>query len=175
MNKPLVKICFYAAILVFLLLSCKQKPTLESPSPVTKDTVVTLVTKEITEPIPGIPEEVMVKLLNECTFIDYIFHTLPFSLSQNEDPSIDQNIQFIDYERPLGHIPKGCKAIARKFFMIQGKSAYDVDVYLSDQCKFYVFVDHKNKPIYANHMTAAGIKFYTQIINQVNGVKKQSQ
>ena len=40
--------------------------------------------------IPGLPQDVMIKLLNECTYIDYIFHVLPFSLSQSEDPSIDR-------------------------------------------------------------------------------------
>lgn len=124
--------------------------------------------------IPGVPAEVLQKLLDECTFIDYIFHTLPFSLSQSEDPSIDQNILFTDYNRPLGSIPQGCRPIARKFFKIGGEFAYDVDVYFSKDCQFYVFVKD-NKPLYANYMTQEGINFYNKMISMVNAQTGQNQ
>lgn len=125
--------------------------------------------------IPGIPEEIMVKLLNECTFVDYIFKNEAFSVSQSEDPSIDQNIMFIDIKKPLGQIPKDCTPSARKFFHIDGKIVFDVDVYLTPQCKFYVFVDKDNKPLYANHMTEAGVIFYSRIAQQARGVNPQGQ
>lgn len=123
--------------------------------------------------IPGIPEEVMVRLLNECTYVDYIFHTLPFSLSQSEDPSIDQNIYYIDFKNPVKRIPKDCKPIGRKFFHIKGEIEYDVDVYLTTHCKFYVFVDKKNKPMYANYMTETAVKFYANIAQQARGATGQ--
>ena len=116
--------------------------------------------------IPGVPVEVIEKLLNECTFVDYIFHTLPFSLSQEEPPSIKQNILYIDYNKPLKNIPANCKPIARKFFKIGSEFAYDVDVYFSDGCYFYVFVK-ENKPLYANYMTQDGINFYQKMVDMV--------
>lgn len=125
--------------------------------------------------IPGVTEAVMQRLLDECTYVDYIFHKLPFSLSQSEDPSIDQNILFIDYNRPLKHIPEGCAPIGRKFFLIKGESAYDVDIYLSNQCKFYVFVDKANKPVYANYMTEEGVKFYANVAQQARAATQQPQ
>jgi hypothetical protein len=124
--------------------------------------------------IPGVPADVIQKLLDECTYIDYIFHTLPFSLSQNEDPSIDQNILFTDFNRPIGKIPAGCKPIARKFFKIGGEFAYDVDVYFTNGCQFYVFVKD-NKPLYANYMTQEGINFYNKMISMVNAQTGQTQ
>jgi hypothetical protein len=126
-------------------------------------------------PIPGFPKEAMMKLLNECTYVDYIFHKLPFSLSQNEDPSIDQNISFLDVEKPLVQIPTGCKPDARKFFQIKGDIVYDVDVYIQNGCHFYVFVDKNNKPIYANRMTQSGINFYNNIIQQAAGMTQPQQ
>lgn len=124
--------------------------------------------------IPGVPAEVIQKLLDECTYIDYIFHTLPFSLSQSEDPSIDQNILFTDFNRPLGKIPSGCKPLARKFFKIGGEFAYDVDVYFTNGCQFYVFVKG-NKPLYANYMTQDGINFYNKMISMVSAQSGQAQ
>jgi hypothetical protein len=157
---------FYFFVLLLVIAGCKNKSkNISNAATVSADQTEYLDGPEIS----GVPKEVMVKLLNECTFIDYIFHDLPFSLSQAEDPSIDQNIEFIDFKRPLGRIPKGCKPIARKFFQIKGEIVYDVDVYLSDKCKFYVFVDKKNKPVYANFMTESGIKFYTQVVEQARG------
>lgn len=116
--------------------------------------------------IPGIPQDVMEKLLDECTFVDYIFRDLPFSLSQSEPQAIKSNIAFIDYTRPLGHIPKNCTPDGRKFFQIKGEIVYDVDVYILGNCHFYVFVDEANKPIYANYITQAGVNFYNDVINQ---------
>ncbi len=156
--------------IVMIVFSCKPK------ADKTKPIVTTTPAATPTGPaIPGLPQDVMIKLLNECTYIDYIFHVLPFSLSQSEDPSIDQNIAFIDVNNPLGTIPTGCKPDARKFFQIKGEIVYDVDVYITQNCKFYVFVDKNNKPIYANKMTQAGINFYENIIKQAAGMNPQQQ
>jgi len=155
--------------LVLIFFSCK--PEADKTKPATSETPPAAVPSG--PAIPGLPQDVMIKLLNECTYIDYIFHVLPFSLSQSEDPSIDQNIAFIDINSPLGTIPTGCKADARKFFQIKGEIVYDVDVYITKNCKFYVFVDKNNKPMYANKMTQAGINFYENIIKQAAGMNPQ--
>jgi hypothetical protein len=133
-----------------------------------KSSEATVVAKPVsTGPqIPGIPGELMAKLLNECTNIDYIFHNLPFSLNQSEKSSIEQNIGFIDINSPVGAIPADCKPIGRKFFKINSDVTYDVDVYLSGNCKFYVFVDKKNKPLYANNMTKEAVIFYSNTAQQ---------
>lgn len=157
---------FYLLFLIGLvsIVSCNSKSEQKATSTTTP--AITPVAEDLGPEIPGVPEEVLLKLFEECTFIDYIFHKLPFSLSQNEDKSIKQNISFIDYARPLKHIPKNCKPIARKFYQIKGEIVYEADMYLDKDCKFYVFIDKSNKPIYANYMTEAGIKFYAGIAQQ---------
>lgn len=164
---------FLLGILAFAL-SCKQEKKQETTPPAAQNGQTAAAPAQATGPeVPGIPEMVMVKLLNECTFVDYIFKDLPFSLSQNEDPSIDQNISYIDINRPVGKLPTNCKATARKFFQIKGEIVYDVDVYLGQGCNFYVFVDKTNKPVYANYITADGVKFYMNVISQAVGSIKQ--
>lgn len=160
-----------AFIFLFLVISaCKTDTNKTSvpPKPVNE-------TVELSGPeIPGVPQEVITKLINQCNYIDYIFHVLPFSLSHDEEPGIDQNINFIDVNKPLKRIPARCKkADGRKFFLVNGAAVYDVDVYITNECKFYVFVDKNNKPIYANEMTQAGINFYDSVIRQASGIAPQ--
>ncbi|MCZ2100825.1 MAG: hypothetical protein LC107_04720 [Chitinophagales bacterium] len=152
---------------LLLNVGCKSDNKPASPTTQVQDNV------DMSSPeIPGVPEEVMLRLINECTFIDYIFSQLPFSLSQDEPPSIKQNILFIDYTKPVGRIPKHCKPDGRKFFQIQGEIVYDVDVYILNGCNFYVFVDKENKPMYANYITPEGMNFYNNTIKQAEGMMK---
>jgi hypothetical protein len=160
---------FGLSLLISVGFGCGQKS--DSMAEAKQETAQTVTGPQI----QGVPEAVMQRLLDECTYVDYIFHKLPFSLSQSEDPSIDQNILYIDYNRPLKHIPEGCVPIGRKFFLIKGESAYDVDIYLSNQCKFYVFVDKANKPVFANYMTEEGVKFYANVAQQARAATQQPQ
>lgn len=164
------RISFSFVICSFLfVMACKDETKKPSQTPQKVAPVVDMSQPEI----PGITREVLIKLLDQCTYVDYIFHSLPYSISQNEDPSIDMNISYIDYKRPLGRIPKDCKPIGRKFFHINGEIVYDVDVYLTNQCKFYVFMDKANKPIFANYMTEAGINFYADMASRARGTVQQ--
>jgi hypothetical protein len=168
-----VKLPFFIFLILFA--SCKSDQKTSTESTVANKVALPPPAETQGPEIPGVPKDVMVKLLNECTYIDYIFHKLPFSISQSEEPGIDQNISFIDINKPLVRVPKDCKAIGRKFFHIKGEIVYDVDVYLDNKCKFYVFVDKKNKPIYANYMTDAALQFYSNIAQQARGVSQQQQ
>ncbi|MEZ4910801.1 MAG: hypothetical protein R2774_08055 [Saprospiraceae bacterium] len=162
-----MKYFVFAVTVLLFLISCKESKKTEAPIANKSDQIV-----EYGPEVPGITEEVMINLLNHCTYIDYIFKDLPFSVSQGEDPSIDQNIRFIDITKPVGRIPKHCKPIARKFFQINGEIVYDADLYFSKDCTFYVFVDKQNKPLFANYLTTAGIDFYNKVFQQASNASK---
>jgi hypothetical protein len=108
----------------------------------------------------------MSRLLNNCHSIDYIFKNMNFSLNMTEKDAILQNIGFIDINAPMQHIPAECKPIGRKFFKLPNAEEYSVDVYLTSNCRFYVFVDKDNKPIFANKMTEQGIQYYINTAKQ---------
>lgn len=156
-----VKILFPLILLVSFSCSEKNKKSTE--------TIAQTPTMVSGPSVPGLPQEIYTKLLDSCTYIDYIFHNLPFSLSQDSDADINLNIMFIDITKPVGQLDQSCKPAARKFFQIKGKIVYDVDVYLSDKCNYYVFLDKDGKPVYANQMTETGRNFYNNIIKQVTG------
>ncbi len=153
---------FSLFITCLLLFSCKEN---ENKSNL-KGKVVVL---DKGQQIPGVPQDLIEKLLDECTGIDYIFDNWPVSMSQDEDASIDQNVMFIDFKRPLGDIPPNCKKEGRKFMKMGAEEAYMVDFYFGENCNFYIFRDKQNKPLYANYMTNAGINFYQNIFSQVQG------
>jgi len=117
-----------------------------------------------------IPDETIMRLWNECTLIDYIFHDLPFSMNQGEQASIRTNLTYID-GNVQANIPAGCKPMARQFYQIEGEIVYEADVYYSDNCKFYVFYDGDKK--YANKMSNDGMQFFNTMISKALDARKQ--
>jgi len=155
-------------LLSCLLFACKTDQK--------KDTVSTPDKKEVANQkfadLNPLPNESMQKLFNEATYIDYIFYNLPFSISQDDKPSIHSNLKLISGNK-FGPISKDCKPIGREFFHIGGAIAYEADVYFQDGCYGYVFLD-KEKPIYANKVSEEGMKFYSNIINQAKQIQNKA-
>lgn len=150
----------------FLILGCKEPTTTTATQTKTNQEQTDKKYKNY-DPIPSIPQAEVMKMWDECTLIDYIFHDLPFSMSQNEQGSIRANLNYISKE-PVNHIPVECKAIGRQFFQVGGDIYMEADVYLGEGCKFYVFVENE-KPKYANYMTEDGEKFFKTMFDQASG------
>lgn len=166
MRFALIIFCFLS------ILSCKEKNNNSDVNP-TKETLTEVVEQATDDPLPQVPVKIMQELWNECEFVDYIFFDLPFSMSQTEQPSIRANLNYID-RAAVGPRSKACKPIAREFFQINGEIVYEADVYYSENCKYYVFFEGKT-PVYANKMSAAGEKFYNQMITQALQMQKSAQ
>lgn len=148
-------------ILLTLIFSCKNQ---EEKKPEKQQAQI----KEIN--LPPVTNDMINKMLMEVDYIDYIFHNLPISVSQDEKESINSNIVFIKNEA-VSSIPANCKPIGRKFFNIKGETYLSADIYFGEGCAVYIFLDGE-KPVYANKMTEQGIIFYNNII--ATG-KKQAQ
>ena len=151
------------ASLVFIQCQTKDKNN--------ASTVADAAVQETKNNLPPLPQEEYSKLIEQCDFIDYIFIDLPFSLSQNEKESIQQNIQFID-RAGVESIPSGCKPIARKFFKIKGNIVLEADVFMDQNCKHFVFYKD-NKAVYVNKMAQSGINFYNNLIDQAAKLGQQ--
>ena len=143
------------------VISCKSKE--EKKLVIAKPTI-----KEIN--LPSVSNDMINKMLREVDYIDYIFHDLPISVSQDEKESINSNIVFIKNEA-VKSIPINCKAIGRKFYNIKGETYLAADIYFGEGCAVYIFLDGE-KPVYANTMTEQGIAFYNNVIA---AGKKQAQ
>lgn len=122
--------------------------------------------------LPSLPQDQIQKLHNEVTYIDYIFYNLPFSISQDDKPSINSNLQLLSTQQ-LGPIALTCKPIGREFFHIGGIIAFEAEIYFQDGCYGYVFLENE-KPTYANKVSESGMKFYTNIISQAQQIKNKA-
>lgn len=122
-----------------------------------------------TEPLESVPKDIMENLFENCTLIDYIFHDMPFSMSQDEQRSIQANLSYVS-TTPIAYIPKNMKPIARQFYQIAGDMILEADLYFSDDKQFFVFVED-NKPKYANYMTPQGVEFLNNMLNQARSAQ----
>lgn len=156
---------------LILILSCKSDTKVASiVSPKKTDTVVPVSGKP---GYPPLPSDIGMKIWNEGEMIDYLFHNLPFSMSQDEQASIQTNLTYIG-EDQVDLIPTSCKPMARQFYQVGGDIIMESDVYFSDDCKFYVFlIDGKEK--YSNQMNEAGQNFFANIIKQAMGARQNIQ
>ena len=163
MNR-ILQLCLF--VIALSLFACKADQN--------NSTNTTEVVAQNQEPVyPLLPVEWHNKLYNEVEYLDFIFHTLPFSMNQSEKESIQANIAYIG-RAPVMDIPAHCKPIAREFFQIQGEIPIEADIYFTDPCYFYVFIVD-GKPAYANVMSETGISFFQNTINQALAASKQIQ
>ena len=121
----------------------------------------------------SIPQELALKIYNEADLLDFIFHNLPFSMSQDQKNSIQANVSYISPEAQP-YIPEGCKPIARQFYGSEGDIFLEADVYYSEGCQFYVFIQD-GKTVHANKMTPAGAQFFNSMIAQAMNAFKSAQ
>lgn len=146
---------------ILLFASCKeQKP------PGMDKTAVTQAQPAQTNSLdlPLFPLDKMKYIFDNATYVDYIFHRLPFSLSQDSKGSVQANIAMID-SRVTPQYHDGCVSIGREFFHVDGEIVMEAEVYCSEGCYAYVFYEDK-KPAYVAGMTAAGQTFYQNMIRQ---------
>ena len=151
-------------VLSIFIISCGG----ETKKPIAKTETIPL---KFENDLPPFPQADMMRLFEEGTYIDYIFYELPFSISQDDKPSIHANLKLIS-SLPLNNLPQGCKPIGREFFHIGGEIAYEADLYFTDNCIGYVFLKDQ-KPIYGSLVTEEGMKFYSNIIRQSTQISKE--
>jgi hypothetical protein len=141
-------------LIIVSTISCKQKVEQSSEASIS------------TEPmLPVMPLQQQSYLFDNVQLIDYIFHDLPFSLSQSEQPSIQSKIAGIGREPVMTN---NCKSMARVFFQVEGEIIIEADLFFSPpDCHHYVFYE-EGKAVYANQMAPSNIQFYSQFLNQMN-------
>ena len=152
---------YLVAFMMISLWACKN-----SNEPASKPKVETTVYQN---PYPLLPDVEYANLYNHCTYVDYIFEKLPFSVSQNEDMGVKANILFIGRQQPAT-LDKSCRPIGREFFQVNNEVAYEAEVYFSENCKYYLFLE-KGKPKYSAIITESGQNFYNNLVQ--NAAKLQ--
>ena len=112
---------------------------------------------------PSITDSIMVYLWENCDFIDYIFYTYDFSLSQGERPAIQASLNHISREVPV--IDENCRSIGRIFYQVEGVNVMEADIVIGEQCQYYIFYEN-GKKTYANKLSVSGIAFFNGVFQQ---------
>jgi len=117
--------------------------------------------------LPSIPQALAEKLFAECDYIDYVFYTTNFSISQSERGGIQQAISHIATQPAA--INPACKSMGRVFYQIDGENEAEADMYFQSGCTYLVFLVD-GKPTYANQFTSDGIQYFNSIFERAQGV-----
>jgi len=150
------KISILIFIIFFCFCACKSDTSKKVTDPV-------IVTKK-EDRFYSIPQDIIMEIWNEADILDYIFHDLPFSMSQDQQASIRTNVTYIG-QIAQPDIPAGCKPMARQVYGKKGEIFLEADIYFDANCQFYVFIVN-GKPKYANKMSEEGVNFFKAMISQ---------
>lgn len=115
--------------------------------------------------LPAMTKAQYMELRERCTAVDYIFHTMPFSVNQTDKASVLSNLGMISSEQADALDPS-CKPFAREIFQAGGEIFLEADLYYGAECNAYVFFKGK-EAVYANKIDKTGMDFYNKLINQV--------
>lgn len=147
---------FTLLLLTLLLFShCKEKQAEET-------TTSEQVTTSEPQQAMSLPRDRLIRLANEADVVDIIYYDLPLSMNQADPASVKRTLSFIGQPIPLD--TEGCKSLARVSFNANGEIIEEAELYLDNKCKMFVFLEG-TKPTYAHLMTAQGINFLTQVLD----------
>ncbi len=152
MNKTTYTIL--VACLLFIMTSCKEKSTAAEPEQNAQNNT--------TLTYPPLPLVDYRNIVEQVDYIDYIFHTLPFAVSQEDKPSITTKLSGILIEE--ANIID-CPPLGRMMLHADGEIIYEAEVYYDGNgCNYYIFyID--NKPTYSAGMSNYTRTFYQNLLN----------
>jgi len=137
--------------------STQDDTTTSNPSSSVQDTIIPT--------HPSISQEVMDMLWDKCTSIDYIFYSLPYSISTSSNAESRPLLRHIS-NTPAQVLPN-CPAIATIMYIGNGEKLLQASLHLSaSPCSYVVFYEN-DKPKYANYLTPEGMGYMKQLFNSV--------
>ena len=159
---------FTISILI-LLVSCQDnsKQTAASSQQETTSTTEEHTTTQANQGeklYQSVPLDTLMMLFQQCDYIDYVFYYTNFSVSQSNQPDIQQSLRYISENPPF--IKDECKPQGHIFFQVNGDNRLEADLYFQAGCTYYVFYKD-GKPAYANELMPSGIQFYNNIFQSV--------
>ncbi|HFA48652.1 MAG TPA: hypothetical protein ENJ95_06475 [Bacteroidetes bacterium] len=148
--------------IIFLFFSCNTDKTAKAPAseeaaapaPAPAPPAATL---------PSVPLEILQKIYQKGTQVDFIYYNYPFTSSLSEKPAIQNATRHIA-ETPAPLDPN-CKTAGRVTYQVDGDIVLEGDFYFSTGCTYFVFYENQKKK-YSNYMTDEGVNFFNTQIQQ---------
>lgn len=114
--------------------------------------------------LPGLPEQTLINLWEQCDFLDYIWYNASFSMSQEAQRDIRAALEHIGTASP--GLNAECQPAGRIFYQIDGSNVLEADIFISEQCTYFVFHENGQRK-YANSISESGLAFFKQIFAQM--------
>jgi len=134
-------------------------------------TSTTVTTQAPAVALKPLPKEIKQNLFAKCDYIDYTFYNFDFSMSQSDPNAVRSNLALLSDE-VQANIPAECKPIGRKYYHINGEIVMEAELYFGENCFFYIYKkDHTT--LYGNKLSAQGVNFYNNIIQQAAKARQQ--
>lgn len=171
-----MKITTYSALLFtvasLLFAGCSGSTTEKSattppPATTTPTAPETAAAETPTTPYPSITADKMKYLYDNCDYIDFVFYSTNFSMSQDQKPAIQTTLSGVS--TTPARVVASCKPIGRIFFQVDGQSAAEADIFFGGPCLYYLFLEDGNY-VAGNQLTQGALEFYQKVFAQA-GVK----
>jgi len=143
-----------------MMISCKQGTTDSNAAPEESEIKAT-----VASDLPAISQEDIIALYNGADYIDYIFFNWDFSMNQGDASAVKAAVTFIS-DQTVESFSPDCKPVGRIIFNGKGETLQEADLYFSEGCYFYSFVNESNRPSHRNLMTEQGQGFYQKMFAQ---------
>lgn len=115
--------------------------------------------------LPPLPVEEIQRLYDKVDYIDYLFTSLPISMSQQTPNDVKGAVTHISGDAPQSLDPS-CTVLAQIFYEADGKTLRRADMYYGPTCTYLVW-NENGKPTYASRLTAEGVQFFTSVLKNV--------
>ena len=156
-------------LMSFALFSCKNKEeTTETKKEETQQTPVA--TAAPVEALPLPPLEKLEYLFENCTHIDYVFYDLPFSMSMDDQGSIQRTLAHISTS--VAPEKADCKPMGRIFFDVETSTELEAEFFFSPGCVYFIFYEDGKKK-YSSFMTPDAVKYMNNYLAQANSQRQQ--
>lgn len=161
-----MKQAFLITLLAIALASCNQ----DKPAPATQPAPTQPASP--TQALPSVPLDLLEKIWQEGTQVDYIFYNHPFTMSLSDKAAVQHAVRHVA-ETPAP-LKLECKPMGRVSYQIQGNIVLEGDFYFSAGCTYFVFEKDRVKT-YANYMTEPAIQYFNNQIKQATEMQQQVQ
>ena len=160
-------------ILLFLFMSlavfsCKNNEgTTEKKQDEPQQTTATATPAEAL-PLP--PLEKLEYLFENCTHVDYVFYDLPFSMSMDDQGSIQRTLAHISTS--VAPEKADCKPMGRIFFDVGTTTELQAEFFFSPGCVYFIFYEDGKKK-YSSFITPDEVKYMNNYLAQANSQRQQ--
>ena len=165
-----MRFIYFSLLLASLLCSQCQSGTTDQHQEETQTEAPTAAAPTTTEaptsPYPSITQEKMMYLYDNCDYIDFVFYTTNFSMSQNTQAAVRTTLGTVS--TTPAKVLSSCQPIGRVFFQVDGQNAAEADLFFGGACMYYLFLENGTYT-YGNQLTEGGFGFYQKIFQQAAG------